>query len=311
MDVDVLRELRKIIIEEYDVPVALEKAEKIKHSHIPKRLFKFRAVNKYALENFKGDTLFCAKADSFNDPFDCSLTFQFPAQKEVLLKALAKCGLDTKSHRESIIQADDPFQKIAEWAAEISGVMSRQEVDGYRLKIEELFVGPVEELNRQQRKSCNICSLCERLDSLPMWAHYGDDHKGFVMEYDFSTLPIDNPVARSLWPVMYEDALYDVSSHIFGRKVEQINPLFLTGGALRKCLDWQYEKEWRIVVPVGSQQPAGSVHVPTPVALYLGASISDGSAQELIEVARTKNIPVFRMRRSQKEFKMEPVPLKP
>jgi hypothetical protein len=35
-------------------------------------LYKYRAFNEYSLSNLKNDTIWLAKPESFNDPFDCS-----------------------------------------------------------------------------------------------------------------------------------------------------------------------------------------------------------------------------------------------
>lgn len=37
------------------------------------KLYKYRAVNKYSLDNLKNGTLFCAIPSSLNDPFDCKM----------------------------------------------------------------------------------------------------------------------------------------------------------------------------------------------------------------------------------------------
>ncbi len=46
------------------------------------KMYKYRAFNKYALENLKGGTLFCASPSSFNDPFDCKFGISIQASVE-------------------------------------------------------------------------------------------------------------------------------------------------------------------------------------------------------------------------------------
>lgn len=41
------------------------------------KLYKYRAVNKYSLDSIRSQSLFCSKASSFNDPFDCRIGVDF------------------------------------------------------------------------------------------------------------------------------------------------------------------------------------------------------------------------------------------
>lgn len=304
---DAFETLKELIQAKYDGVDALAQARRVVFPLVPNRLFKFRAASSYAIDNFDSDTLFCAKADTFNDPFDCSLTFQGPDPRLLMLRALKDVGLLTEARSVFIAESDAPLWEFAEIVGAIDSKMSAVKKLEFISDLEEVFYGPRDHLNSKIRQSCNICSLCENGHSLPMWAHYGDDHKGFAMEYDFSVLPAEHSVRESLWPVLYDDKMYDVTPQIFGRKVEEFNPLFLIGGALQKSRDWQYEKEWRIVLPVGAETSAANVSVPTPVALYLGALIDSTNERKLIDLARLKNVPVYRMVHSRTEFKMEPV----
>lgn len=61
----------------------------------------------------------------------------------------------------------------------------------------------VNEMNGRLQNSYKICSLTERLDSLPLWGHCAKNHKGFAMRYDFRRLPLESVLGLSLWPVRY------------------------------------------------------------------------------------------------------------
>ena len=37
------------------------------------KLYKYRSVNEYALDNLENGTLYCAEPSTFNDPFDCQM----------------------------------------------------------------------------------------------------------------------------------------------------------------------------------------------------------------------------------------------
>ncbi len=46
------------------------------------KLYKYREVNEYALDNLRHNTLFCAKPSTFNDPFDCRIGVDFSSYIE-------------------------------------------------------------------------------------------------------------------------------------------------------------------------------------------------------------------------------------
>ncbi len=47
-----------------------------------------------------------------------------------------------------------------------------------------------------------------------MWSHYSDQHKGFCVEYDFKELGLDNQVTRFIFPVIYQEAIFDMKDYM-------------------------------------------------------------------------------------------------
>jgi len=89
-----------------------------------------------------------------------------------------------------------------------------------------------------------ILSLSEECDSIPMWSHYSSNHRGFIIEFDessafFNVNAKGNNDARGLKKIVYKNEIPTCET-----LVEDFNydKLFFTKG-----LDWQYEKEWRMV----------------------------------------------------------------
>lgn len=285
---------------------------RFKHQYIPKRLFKYREASEYSLSNLSNDTLWCARANSFNDPYDCALSVELSPLCELAVTSARKLGLFTLDEIGSIEQADDPMQKLLELSASKNTGIPAEQFYALRDKVEEARatakVEILDKMNNGLRSAYKICSLCQRIDSLLMWGHYTKNHQGFAMEYDFTRLPQQSPVARFLWPVIYDENIYD-ASHVFLRKSpdDPVNNMFAVGAAIHKALDWQYEQEWRIVVPDGENEPPKNIPVPKPIAVYLGAAMEPEDAEKVIGIADSKGIPAFKMQLSRSEFKMVPV----
>ncbi|KIY18186.1 DUF2971 domain-containing protein [Pseudomonas amygdali] len=248
----------------------------IKTPHIPKRLFKCRGFTEYAITNFIEKTLFCASAATFNDPYECALQANFYSGNDVdHLLALAASELDSVQLEALKSVIESRFEK-----------MSNEVSLAFRSKMMGIY---------------KICSLSERIDSILMWSHYAEDHKGFAMEYDFHQLPRRDMYVRSLWPVLYDSEMLDVS-HLFASddRSEDFNNLFGIAAAIHKTEDWQYEKEWRLIIHSNDE-----LNVPAPLkAVYIGAKATEKDRAALIAAANYAGVPVFQMRLAERRFAM-------
>ncbi|MCJ2064393.1 DUF2971 domain-containing protein [Methylobacterium sp. J-088] len=90
------------------------------------------------------------------------------------------------------------------------------------------------------RSRVGVLSLTERFDSLPMWAHYGVQASGYVVQFEGLDREFERDDTGSLnvlKPVIYVQDLIGMTHD----PATQDN-LFFT-----KFNDWSYEHEWRIV----------------------------------------------------------------
>lgn len=91
---------------------------------------------------------------------------------------------------------------------------------------------------RQDVKSINLqnrvllASFSERNDSILMWSHYANEHRGICVGYSLK----DILSHCTIFPVIYDDKLPQFDENA------AVSPTVLT-----KYIDWSYEKEWRII----------------------------------------------------------------
>lgn len=130
-----------------------------------------------------------------------------------------------------------------------------------------------------------IAALSEVKDSILMWSHYADNHKGFCIEYDTQSL-IDN-----IYPVFYSNKLYDATNFL---KKQEVN--ILRVAAMNKLDIWKYEKEWRII----SRETKKSD--PKIKAIYLGSKILNADKEQLIKLCN--GIDIFQMKLAENEYKL-------
>lgn len=289
-------------------------AQQMKYSRLPSRLFKFREVNEYSLNNLREATLHLTFASNFNDPYDSAVDFDphFGAtHAELLLDGIEAVD---EFQRSAILLAEDPVLEVvkllygrAEQPVAVAENMLETIADVIRDNHTGFVAKTVNELNVKLQNSYKICSLTERLDSLPLWAHYAKNHAGFAMEYDFRSLPLENLMGLALWPVRY-NGVFDASDLLKGVRTKRaFNNLFGVIAALHKSPDWSYEEEWRLVLPDSSSEPPQNYKVPLK-AVYLGSKISEDNANLVFQAAALAEVPVFKMRLVPHEFRMEAIP---
>lgn len=155
--------------------------------------------------------------------------------------------------------------------------------------------------------------LSECNDSILMWSHYADNHRGICIEYDLT-----NSIHQKLYPVIYTHLPIDCSN------LEDPDLAWLVS-ILDKYDIWKYEKEWRIVFDAPREQVRVDFPgIPKPKAIYLGAhflqnwvSVDKRKPEEyvalfgfftrLYEFIMGNQIPLYFMRNHQSSYEVFPV----
>ena len=205
----------------------------------------------------------------------------------------------------------DPVLEFVRYEHRTSGLGNEDDIAKFAMFLTERnreFMAKVKaQMTFRVQNTYKVCSLTERLDSLPLWAHYAKNHTGFAMEYDFKSLPFYDLMGVSLWPIRY-GGIFDATEMLQGAEIGgEFNNMFALVAALHKSPDWSYEEEWRLVLVDGSNQPPRNFSVPLK-AVYLGSKITDDDAVKVIEAAAVAGVPAYQMRLVPHEFRMEPAP---
>ncbi|MGV8920863.1 MAG: DUF2971 domain-containing protein [Pseudomonas sp.] len=289
---------------ELDVPALIN--DKILHT--PKQLFKIRACGDFALQNLEAKTLFLGTADAFNDPYDTA--FWADSKRIAAADKLAEMGVDGE-HVAHVLRSSDPIASVIELAS--SQAPNALDVDGWLHEIsvlsENFQMGQLPWLIQELQSSYKICSLSERIDSVLMWSHYGFNHTGFAMEYDFTRDHRNDASTLCLWPVAYTSRLFDITEILIAkRQRKEFNALYGIAASLCKAVDWQYEREWRLVIPEGNERRSLNLAVPLK-AVHLGARISVENRASILSICERINVPVYQVKLAPHEYKMisEPV----
>jgi len=116
------------------------------------------------------------------------------------------------------------------------------------------------------RSSLRISCFSETYLSVPMWAHYAGNHSGICIEWCPLTWSKAEPRLRHFYPVIYDEHPFQVPSLAFSPHNQGADILL----ALRKSIDWSYEKEWRYVVRSAASNSGHLEPLPFPCAVHAG-----------------------------------------
>ncbi|MBF8726748.1 DUF2971 domain-containing protein [Pseudomonas putida] len=297
---DFIENFSSATIGDMDIPKLVDG----KTLHTPDRLFKIRPCGEYAFRNLSEKTLWLSVASEFNDPYDTAFWIDY--RKLAAWEKLDELGF-SQDQVATALSSDDPIAAVVELA---SGQESCPlNVDQWLHEVEVLApnhqAGQLPNLIDQLKSSYKICSLSERVDSVLMWSHYGADHTGFAMEYDFTRLHRNKLPTLTLWPVAYTDKLFEVTHILRAHRLgKDFNELFGIAASLCKAVDWQYEREWRWVIPDDDREVNGFSRSAPLKAVHLGAKISDTNALEILNICSEINIPVYKVTLAPNEFRM-------
>ena len=192
----------------------------------------------------------------------------------------------------------------------------------------------VDALADNSQQAHKFCCLSKRIDSASMWGQYANNETGFVLAYDCrnlsSSVPLESGYQRKCmcFPIIYSEYRYQVSAdyiqfllayrlmHIalvrsgYASYVPGATQAVLNGFvcpdilvpmkiALNKSLEWEREEEWRLFCS-GNDDPnfqnaKHAYFTLKPTALYLGRRISSIYQKILVDIAKEKSMPVYKM----------------
>jgi tetratricopeptide (TPR) repeat protein len=142
-------------------------------------------------------------------------------------------------------------------------------------------------LSSEDRQSVGLVCLSEKPDSLLMWAHYAECHRGYVLGFD-TTQPFFSKSSdgTGLWKVSYADRRPSLPKDIVELELSRqpkLNPLglhVLVVGSdtfnpdtdandyrFVKSTEWEYEQEWRLLRKL--ENPSRIIEMPGAFPIYL------------------------------------------
>lgn len=227
----------------------------------PLRLFKFRPINKFTSDIFCRGVLWFSRPDSFNDPCDCLPVFDWEASEaDLRLHLLEAWGEENPTWTEGRLRA----------------AVERAIAQEFPLRAERK--SQVEREYQGRIARCGIFSTSERFDSIVMWSHYADQHRGICLELDTTALPANARFHK----VQYRNERPRVNLIRDRRIANRV-------AAGTKSAEWQYEQEWRLALENGPVQFPTEITLPAKMVrgVILGVRIEPGDRDRVLDWCRS------------------------
>jgi len=156
-------------------------------------------------------------------------------------------------------------------------------------------------LKREWADKVGILSLSETENSVTMWSHYAEDHKGFVIGFDTDKLITNKSqiLAKPL-KIKYTNCrpqmFFVDSGNLKDRKIELFKNFYLT-----KSKEWEYEKEWRQINKLKMVDSSENniflykLNIESINCIIIGCRMSYSNKIKIKELANQINIDIYQM----------------
>ena len=255
-----------------------------KNEHLKKPLYQYTKV-KHSEDLINNNLMFMRNLDQLNDPLEGDLKCEFDN--------MIKITLD-----------EEIFKDVSEEEKEIiKSEYKKMEIKKYKIGWDKV------------KGTVSIACFSEKYDINPMWAHYADNHKGVCIEYNFWE---DKLLRDICFPVYYVDKAYNnyICLKIlkeFKAKNRLISQLFLKKGKY-----WNYEKEWRIVIPNNFKSDKLNfrwknrkryLEFLKPKSVYLGYNINNDDKKYMKSLCRDYDIKIYQMIKDDYGYNLKAKPI--
>jgi hypothetical protein len=260
----------------------------------PLKVYKYRNwIEEHHKNVLLKNQLFFTSPKDFNDPFDYKIPHDYSLldSEEKIQEYLVKKRLDS----EGYYSANDLDTLLKQFEERL-----RNQRDKVQEDYNALYFDGV-------NKHYGVLSLSERWDSILMWSHYADFHKGYCIGFWEEKLrrnfivtggrisyPPDNSFPR----------LSPIGDHLTNMLQE----------SHVKSNDWKYEEEYRLAKVFYPEIPSIQdriQHFPDDFIseITIGLGASEKTRKELFEIGEIKKVPVYQATKKPFKFQIDRVQL--
>lgn len=249
----------------------------------PASLFKYYGGKERDLENIKANKMWYSAPCKYNDVFDCEITVDEPA--------LFNCAKQLDPEGMKIREGSPKWKKLKQTL--------RHEIKSLCSTFESM------------RSNMGIACLSEFDNSLLMWAHYADNHRGICVEYDL--MEINKQLNFTPVPIIYSNDRVCFNDLNPETAENDMLALFLRS-ITSKSEDWSYEHEWRIIrddAACGdrwnSEEKGALLDMISPSSITLGCAAEKELEYAVRAHCKEHTIPLYKMQKDDTRYQLNKV----
>lgn len=306
------------------------------------QIYKYTSLES-AVAILKSGGVALSNPKDFNDPNDCSfvqdnkdkvkieklITDYFIYKVVSELVSLNKLKLNKSSKAiltglqkeinamKRLLEKNPYFDRIPglNLIAKMIGSKSK-DLDALVSKAKNEFQAKVNEAVKNAKETALISCFSKRNNSILMWSHYANSHKGVCIEYERpNSIDFKDVIYQQERPYirMYKAVSHAIALDILGKKEtddeitshlkETLDPFFV------KSTDWSYEEEVRCLysktkLPDNVEYDGRRyvLNIGYPTAIYIGCKTAGEELDHLYRLAENRGIPVYFMKESEDTF---------
>lgn len=314
---------------------------------MPKKLYKYfpntveiKTGANYSIQALRDNTVYMQLPSNFDDVYDSDIHIDFEKYEKLrLIEYCNRCGIKVdkalstqeigniflnaiytsfkKFNDSKKIFVQKPDSEIKQLSNELFcnrlEINLRKNNNDLGIAIKKTISDEFNEFNKRLKNTFRVTCFATTPYSQLMWGGaYADCHRGFCIEYE--VLPNDEKyqeVYLNLFPMIYCKNRPDMTEQLIKIQDEKITKENLWNiychGALRKSIDWAFQNEWRLLLPMEKNQEASKYCIPFfPITkVFLGNRMSSIKRKEIIDICNEKNIPYIGVTRNLNVFEME------
>lgn len=274
------------------------------------------------------------KEEKINKLYSMKLASENPAEWNRIMGSLLKPSFfryrsgneqDIKSISEGIIWMSKPTNFNDPYDSDIGiDINAFNDSFGIRKKTDKSDIKKIEIILNNTReniiKSTYIACFTEEKDNLLMWAHYGDSHRGFCVEYDKNDIVKriqDYKKASPSEACLFIPVQYTKRFTVLNGKDDQNREQWVYAFG-KKDEIWKSEKEWRMVISKAAKygeeiKKKGSIRGKDgieladikPINIYMGFKIKEETENELSQLCQKLKIGLYKAKKRKYEFGLE------
>lgn len=248
----------------------------------PKIIYKYRSwTNEYHRNIFLKNEVFMSSPLEFNDPFDCKIPKNF-----LLIdtpEKIEQYASDVIERQKSFFIANG-FNIDEEKAAYIK---SLQDISMFQKEREQLEFPLID-------AHYGVLCMSARWNSILMWSHYGDYHKGFCIGFNEEKMRNSRLFGKG-GPVTYSENFPNINPLL--NEDRMVVSFYQTH---YKSFEWAYEEEYRFTNLMFPEKPTNADRIKIYnedciEEINLGVNILQEHKEELLAEARRRKIKVYQL----------------